>query len=216
MNLPFCNVALPVPLRNTFTYAIPDAMRDSVQPGSRVLVPFRNKSLVGVVVECVQQAPPATKIREITKVMGFLPALTPKLIELAHWIAGYYLAPIGEVFRAMLPPVTELRTERQIVLTDSGRAAAEKEAATAVHATQRNIARSGDSQQRDFLSQLRDKGGVMPFASAVKLGFDEAALQRLAPRGPDRNSRIDARGKSKNAARHCMERKCQHSRGRSG
>ena len=183
MSLPFCNVALPVPLRNTFTYAIPDAMRDSVQPGSRVLVPFRNKSLVGVVVECVQQAPPATKIREITKVMDFLPALTPKLIELAHWIAGYYLAPIGEVFRAMLPPVTELRTERQIVLTDSGRAAAEKEAATAVHATQRNIARSGDSQQRDFLSQLRDKGGVMPFASAVKLGFDEAALQRLRRAG---------------------------------
>ncbi len=49
MSLPFCNVALPVPLRTTFTYAIPDALRDSVQPGSRVLVPFRNKSLVGVV-----------------------------------------------------------------------------------------------------------------------------------------------------------------------
>src|SRR5258705_12181119 len=149
MSLPFCNVALAVPVRNTFTYAIPDAMRDSVRPGSRVLVPFRNKSLVGVVVECVQQAPPATKIREITKVMDFLPALTPKLIELAHWIAGYYLAPIGEVFRAMLPPVTELRTERQIVLTDSGRAAAEKEAATAVHSTQRNIAQSAGWQSAD-------------------------------------------------------------------
>src|SRR5712664_851466 len=122
MSLPFCNVALPVPLRTTFTYAIPDALRDSVQPGSRVLVPFRNKSLVGVVVEHVQHAPPGTKIREIAKLMDFLPALTPKLIELGHWIAGYYLAPVGEVFRARLPPVTELRTERQIVLTDAGRA----------------------------------------------------------------------------------------------
>jgi primosomal protein N' (replication factor Y) len=178
MSLPFCNVALPVPLRNTFTYAIPDAMRDSVQPGSRVLVPFRNKSLVGVVVECVQQAPPGTKIREITKLMDFLPALTPKLIELAHWIAGYYLAPVGEVFRAMLPPVTELRTERQIVLTDPGRAAIEREAARAVHATQSEAMRSADVQ-REFLCRLRDKGSVMPFASAAKLGFDEAALQRL-------------------------------------
>jgi primosomal protein N' (replication factor Y) len=179
MTLPFCNVALPIPLRNTFTYAIPEALRDSVQPGSRVLVPFRNKSLVGVVVEAVQHAPPATKIREITKVMDFLPALTPKLIELAHWIAGYYLAPIGEVFRAMLPPVTELRTERQIVLTDSGRAAAGKEAAKAVNAIQGEAVPSADAPQRHFLSQLRDKGGVMPFASAAKLGFDEAALQRL-------------------------------------
>src|SRR5229473_4585214 len=122
MSPPFCNVALPVPLRTTFTYSVPEALRDSVRPGSRVLVPFRNKSLVGVVVECVQHAPPTTKIREISKILDFLPAVTPKLIELGHWIAGYYLAPVGEVFRAMLPPVTELRTERKIVLTDAGRA----------------------------------------------------------------------------------------------
>ena len=174
MSLPFCNVALPVPLRTTFTYAIPDALRDSVQPGSRVLVPFRNKSLVGVVVECVQQAPESTKIREISKVLDFLPALTPKLIELGHWIAGYYLAPVGEVFRAMLPPVTELRIERQIVLTDSGRAAADKEAAAS---------RALNPQRHALLSQLRDKGGVMPFASAAKVGLDDAALQRLRRTG---------------------------------
>ena len=155
MTAPFCNVALPVPLRTTFTYAIPEALRESVQPGSRVLVPFRNKSLVGVVVECVQQAPEATKIREITKILDFLPALTPKLIELAHWIAGYYLAPIGEVFRAMLPPLTELRTERQIVLTESGRAAAEKRSAAAANAIQRDTLRESNPEQHAFLSQMQ-------------------------------------------------------------
>jgi primosomal protein N' (replication factor Y) len=174
MSLPFCNVALPVPLRTTFTYAVPDALRDSVQPGSRVLVPFRNKSLVGVVVECVQHAPPSTKIREISKVLDFLPALTPKLIELGHWITGYYLAPVGEVFRAMLPPVTELRTERQIVLTASGREVADKETAAT---------RALNPQHHAFLSHLRNKGGVMPFASAAKLGLDDAALQRLRRAG---------------------------------
>ena len=173
MSLPFCNVALPVPLRTTFTYAIPDALRDSVQPGSRVIVPFRNKSLVGVVVELVQHAPPGTKIREIAKLMDFLPALTPKLIELGHWIAGYYLAPAGEVFRAMLPPITELRAERQIVLTDAGRAAARQE----------TIPRSLNPQQTALLSQLAEKGGMMPFASAAKLGLDDAALQRLRRAG---------------------------------
>ena len=124
MSLPFCNVALPVPLRNTFTYATPEVLREVVQPGTRVVVPFRRKSLVGVVTECVPTAPAGTKIRELAKVLDLIPALTPKLLELGHWIAAYYLAPIGEVFRAMLPPVTELRTERQIVLTDSGSVAA--------------------------------------------------------------------------------------------
>src|SRR6267143_3448359 len=174
MNSPFCNVALPVPLRTTFTYAIPETQRDSVQPGSRVLVPFRKESLVGVVVDCVPHAPDGTKIREISKVLDFLPALPPKLIELGQWIAGYYLAPVGEVFRAMLPPVTELRTERQIVLTDSGRAAADKEIAAS---------RALNPQRHALLSQLRDKGGVMPFASAAKVGLDDAALQRLRRTG---------------------------------
>jgi primosomal protein N' (replication factor Y) len=174
MNLPFCNVALPVPLRTTFTYAIPEILRDSVQPGSRVLVPFRNKSMIGVVVECIQHAPEGTKIREITKVMDFLPALPPKMIELAHWIAGYYLAPIGEVFRAMLPPVTELRTERQVVLAESGREAAGKEPAAT---------RSLNPQLHVFLVQLRDKGGMMPLASAARCGVDADALQRLRRAG---------------------------------
>jgi primosomal protein N' (replication factor Y) (superfamily II helicase) len=121
MSLPFCNVALPVPLRTAFTYAVPSALREFVQPGSRVLVPFRKKSLVGVAVELVESAPRAAKVREIIRVLDIVPALTPKLIELAQWIAGYYLAPLGEVFRAMLPPVVELRSQRHVVLTQAGR-----------------------------------------------------------------------------------------------
>jgi primosomal protein N' (replication factor Y) len=175
MSLPFCNVALPIPLRNTFAYAVPDALRDSVQPGSRVLVPFRNKSFVGVIVECVQHAPPATKIREITKSIDSLPALTPKLLELGQWIAGYYLAPVGEVFRAMLPPVTELRTERQIVLTESGHVPRDDYEAAAP--------RPLNPQQQALLSQLRDRGGAIPFTAATKLGVDAAALRRLRRAG---------------------------------
>ena len=55
------------------------------------------------------------------KVLDSRAALTPKLIELARWIAGYYLAPVGEVFRAMLPPLTEVRTQRDILITELGR-----------------------------------------------------------------------------------------------
>src|SRR6516162_7183400 len=123
MNCSFCNVALPVPLRTTFTYAVPESMRGIVQSGSRVLVPFRKKSLVGVVVEFVDVEPDGIRVREVTRLLDLVPALTPKLVELASWITNYYLAPIGEVFRAMCPPLTELKSQRQIVLTESGRQA---------------------------------------------------------------------------------------------
>jgi primosomal protein N' (replication factor Y) len=176
MTPPFCNVALPVPLRTTFTYAVPESLQGTVQAGSRVLVPFRKKSMVGVVVELAENPPQGTKIREITRVLDFAPALTPKLIELAHWIAGYYLAPVGEVFRAMLPPVTELKSQRQITLTDAGREAADSLSGG-------ELSHGLTSAEAAFLAKLKEKKGTMPLGPAAKLGVDATALQRLQRRG---------------------------------
>jgi primosomal protein N' (replication factor Y) (superfamily II helicase) len=176
MTPPFCNVALAVPLRTTFTYAVPEALRGTVQPGSRVLVPFRKKAMVGVVVELAESAPHGTKIREFTRVIDLVPALTPKLIELAQWIAGYYLAPVGEVFRAMLPPVTELKSQRQLVLTDAGRDAADSLSGGELsHGLTRGEAA--------FLAKLKEKKGTLLLGPATKLGVDTSALQRLQRRG---------------------------------
>lgn len=176
MNSLFCNVALGVPLRTTFTYAVPAVLRGMLQPGSRVLVPFRKKNLVGVVVEFVESAPPGTKIREIARVLDFVPALTPKLIELAQWIAGYYLAPIGEVFRAMLPPLTELKSQRQIVLTEAGRGAAESLSGGELS---HGLARG----EVELLANLKKNNGELLIAPVAKLGVDASGLQRLQRRG---------------------------------
>jgi primosomal protein N' (replication factor Y) len=176
MTLPYCNVAVPVPLRTTFTYAVPESLQGTVQPGSRVLVPFRKKTMVGVVVELAESASQGTKIREITRVLDFVPALTPKLIELAHWIAGYYLAPIGEVFRAMLPPVTEVKSQRQIILTDAGREAADSLSGG-------ELSHGLTAGEAAFLAKLKGKNGAVLLGPAAKLGVDASALQRLQRRG---------------------------------
>src|SRR6267154_1188202 len=161
----FCNVALPVPLRMTFTYAVPEPLRETVQPGTRVLVPFRKKTLVGIVVELPESAPDGTKIREIIRVLDFLPALTPKLIELAQWIAGYYLAPVGEVFRAMLPPVTEVKSQRQIILTEAGREAADSLSGG-------ELSHGLSAGEAAFLAKLRERKGTLLYGPAAKGGID--------------------------------------------
>jgi primosomal protein N' (replication factor Y) len=172
MSFPFCNVALPVPLRTTFTYAVPESLRDIVQPGTRVLVPFRKKAMVGVIVELTDRAPEDTKIREITKPIDQVSALTPKLVELGQWIANYYLAPVGEVFRAMLPPVIEMRTQRLIVLTEAGRGAvASLSGGELTHGLARN--------EVEFLAKLAEKNEPLPHASAAKFGLDAGAVERL-------------------------------------
>jgi primosomal protein N' (replication factor Y) len=143
-----------------------------VRPGSRVLAPFRKKSLVGVVVELAESAPEGTKVREITRVLDFVPALTPKLVELAHWIAGYYLAPVGEVFRMMLPPLTELKSQRQIILTDAGRVAAESLSGG-------ELSHGLNAAEAGLLAKLKEKKASLRLGPAAKLGLDAAALQKL-------------------------------------
>jgi primosomal protein N' (replication factor Y) len=175
MNRTFCNVALAVPPRTTFTYAVPEELRAVVQPGVRVIVPFRQKSLVGVVVDLSERAPEKTKIREIGRVLDVLPALTPALLELGHWIAGYYLAPVGEVFRAMLPPVTELRAQQQIAITATGR--------QLVGSTSSTLGAEFVAEEIRLLSKLIAKQGILPASALEKSGLSRAVLQRLARRG---------------------------------
>jgi primosomal protein N' (replication factor Y) len=118
----YCDVALPVPLRRTFVYSIPEVLRDGVQAGCRVVAPFGRRTQVGVVLEVHGRAPDTDKLRNIGEVLDPIPAISPKLLELARWVAGYYVAPIGEVVRAMLPPLVEVRRQLEMSITDSGRA----------------------------------------------------------------------------------------------
>lgn len=117
----YCEVALPIPLRTTFTYEVPEALDEVVAPGARVVVPFRRRALVGMVVAQTAELPRRVKVRPISEVLDPLPALPAKLVELGNWVADYYVAPVGEVFRAMLPPAVELRAERALWLTPVGR-----------------------------------------------------------------------------------------------
>jgi primosomal protein N' (replication factor Y) (superfamily II helicase) len=171
----FCNVALPVPLRTTFTYAVPETMKGQVQAGSRVLVPFRKKSMVGVVVEMTECAPEGTQVRELSKVLDLMPALTPRLIELGKWISAYYLAPVGEVFRAMLPPVTEIALKRQIVLTESGTSLAKQ-------LKKGSALTDLSGAEVDFLLRVLDKSGELLLGPGSRLGIAAEGLQRLQKR----------------------------------
>ena len=172
----YCNVALPVPLRSTFTYRAPEALRGQVQVGSRVLVPLRKKLLVGVVVEIGATAPEGTQIRDVSRVLDLAPALTSKLLELGQWIARYYLAPIGEVFRAMLPPQTEIALKRQILLTDEGKSLAEK-------LRDRNALTALARDEAEFLERLFEKKSVLTLNPSSHSGISAQALRRLQLRG---------------------------------
>jgi primosomal protein N' (replication factor Y) len=115
----YCEVALPVPLDHTFTYGVREGQEP--QRGARVIAPFRNEKLVGVVTALKAKAPPEVEVRYLEAVLDEEPLLSEHLLELAEWIAQYYLAPLGEVLRAMLPLAAEIRRTVYYRLTDLGR-----------------------------------------------------------------------------------------------
>src|SRR6516164_11045327 len=117
----FCDVALPVPLDATFTYRIPEGLAEPCV-GGRVIVPFREKRLCGVVNELHDREPRFTA-KSVQRVLDATSALTPDLMELGRWIAQYYIAPIGEVFRTMLPLSAEFHRVVGYRITDKGFAA---------------------------------------------------------------------------------------------
>ncbi|HUX45014.1 MAG TPA: primosomal protein N' [Terracidiphilus sp.] len=115
----FCEVALPVPLDRTFTYQV----REGQQPvrGSRVIVPFRNEKLIGVVVSLSSTPPTDFETRTIESVLEEESLLDEHLLKLAEWIAQYYFAPLGEVLRGMMPLMAEVRRVVYYRITDRGR-----------------------------------------------------------------------------------------------
>ena len=115
----YCEVALPVPLDHTFTYGV--KLDQWPQRGARVIAPFRNEKLIGVVTAIDAKPPVDVEVKYLEAVLDEEPLLSDHLLELAEWIAQYYLAPLGEVLRAMLPLTAEVRRTVYYRITDLGR-----------------------------------------------------------------------------------------------
>jgi primosomal protein N' (replication factor Y) len=115
----YCEIALPVPLDRTFTYAV--RVGQAPQRGARVIVPFGSQKLIGVVTATGGKAPVDFETRFLEAVLDDEPLLSDHLLSLAEWMAQYYLAPLGEVLRGMLPLMAEVRRTLYYRITDLGR-----------------------------------------------------------------------------------------------
>jgi primosomal protein N' (replication factor Y) len=105
--LSWADVAIPVPLGNSFTYAIPASLAERVCPGARVLCSFGRRKVAGVVL-AVRDQPPKVEADKIKPLIGLLdatPVLPIELLRFLEELARYYFAPIGEVLRLALPAV---------------------------------------------------------------------------------------------------------------
>ena len=158
----YCEVALPVPLDRLFTYAVREGQLP--QRGARVIVPFRKEKLIGVVTGLNVTAPAEFEMRYVEAVLDEEPLLSDSLLALGEWMAQYYLAPLGEVLRGMLPLMAEVRRTVYYRITDLGRDV---------------LAESVEGELVD--SQVQKSG---PGAPRVEREFEDSQVSKSRPGAP--------------------------------
>ncbi len=112
------NVAVLAAIRRPLTYSVPESL--DVRVGHRVLVPIGSRRATGIVLSAAPPLPPGIGAKPVLGVLDPEPVLSPELLTLGLWMGDYYLAPLGEVFRAMLPLRSPSRKVRLVKLTEAG------------------------------------------------------------------------------------------------
>ena len=154
----FCDVALPVPLDTVFSYRVPAEILPVV--GGRVLVPFRQQRMSGIVVGLHDRQPSVTT-KNIISVLDAQPVMNGTLLRLGRWIADYYLAPVGEVFRTMLPLNAEFKRSVGYRMTEAGHTALHAAGTAGSSARSRRSPEEQDAEIRvlDYLAGRESQEG---------------------------------------------------------
>ena len=173
---PFVSVALPLGLDKTFTYALPEALRGKVWPGQRVRVPFGrgSRTAIGWLVGGFEKTDlDPTIIKAVKEPADDGPLLTDDLLDLAFWMARYYVCPIGQVLDAILPAAVKKRagfkTVQLVVRTEKPESEVDR-----ILSKQRRVL--------DRLGEL-DGGPIAPRELARQAGCTVAVIKSLHAKG---------------------------------
>ncbi|MFC1558730.1 primosomal protein N' [candidate division KSB1 bacterium] len=115
----YVGVAVSLPAKGLFTYRVPKDFEQKVKTGLLVLVPFKKRLVSGCIFNIFMRKP-SFAVKDVADIIDDKPVLTIELIELAQWISEYYLCPLGEVIRIMLPKGIEQKSIKTVYLKKEG------------------------------------------------------------------------------------------------
>ncbi|MBA3961023.1 MAG: primosomal protein N' [Chthoniobacterales bacterium] len=172
----FVRVVIDRSIRRELDYSVPDALAEKVVVGSRVRVPFRERTLLATVVATLAETATAG-IKPIEALLGEKPVLSSSLIDLARWMASYYCCPIETVMRSLLPQVirkAEVGWRKQLFVRQLRVAEAEEMAKLQKRAP----------RQAELLEAISRLTEPMPAAELLRqTSLDNTTLRALVRRG---------------------------------
>jgi len=181
------SVAVPLGAGGLFTYLVPPDLEGQAVPGVRVLVPFGNRHLVGLVISR-EEGSRDPRLKFLLSVLDREPVMPEPLLELGKWLAWYYLAPPGEMFRCMLPPGLLARKASPEDTRSDHWPVREQDAVIAVAV---EGYRDLTGRQREVFGELLERElPLLRAGLARRLGCSEGVLNALRDKGAIRIGKI--------------------------
>jgi len=113
----YAQIVLPLNLKGSFTYKVPEELISVIQIGMRVLVPFGGKKIyTGIVFELHDNAPESFVAKEVISILDDKPILPEEQISFWNWLSEYYLCGLGEIYRFAFPSSLKLESETYLKL----------------------------------------------------------------------------------------------------
>ncbi|PWN62476.1 replication restart helicase PriA [Chryseobacterium viscerum] len=113
----YAQIVLPLNLKGSFTYKVPEEMMSEIQLGMRVLVPFGGKKIyTGIVFELHDNAPENFTAKEVISMLDDKPIMPEEQIDFWNWLSEYYLCSLGEIYRFSFPSSLKLESETYLKL----------------------------------------------------------------------------------------------------
>ena len=187
------DIVVDLPVDRTFTYIIPEEMKDSVVPGIRVIVPFGRRKVTGYVLD-VTKKDENFDLKPVEACLDMEPLVDKKMLSLLQWISNYYFSPLGEVIKSALPAGINSSSNRFVKITEEGI---------------KNINTAGEKDQ-NLLSLVHEKGELSVPDIEKIFGGSRAAylIGRLSAGGlVEVNSRLKTAGIKKKKEKYAALQK---------
>lgn len=113
----YAKVAVPRAVEGLFTYRVPKSMAADIKVGCRVIVSFGKKGLLTAIVHELSTEVPEIGVKEIVDLLETIPTVNTIQLKLHQWVAGYYMALLGEVTSAALPSGLKISSESRVQLS---------------------------------------------------------------------------------------------------
>ncbi|MBL0732434.1 MAG: primosomal protein N' [Desulfosarcina sp.] len=146
-------VAIALPVFNTYTYGVPEHFYNQVSPGKRALVPFGRRKVTGYILGRSKDTYPDS-IKFIIDVLDESPIFPSSMIPFFKWTADYYMHPLGEVIKAALPKGLNIYDTVCLAITEKGKKAIIEKSVTSVEKTVLDFLRHESCSQKKIRSKI--------------------------------------------------------------